>query len=374
MGYSLRMCRKARVPSVMNKRLLVWAMVSLVVSLVTVIQAQEGSPGRLPKDAFDVRPPSDHVSGPIGRMRVAPQDCRVLPTEDVRRRIVDVAVQEWAYFGFLVTDQNLPQGPQPRAADESGPTATPSFARRRSRLSPEESARVAATIAGYWAVTPEGAWIVDNQNDNWNGPRGAAARWNAPWSAAFISWVMCEGGLGSSAQFHRAVAHHTYIDQSIRARDGRAPEAGFEAFEVGEHAVSPGDLLCSGRRPEYQTVAERRRQLGVGARSHCDVVVRIDDANEQILTVGGNVRGVVSLKVFPGVRGAAGRLQVRTPTPNDRWRPIFAHLRLRASEVEANALDNSPTMRAAGCVIDASASVRLVAARIPVIVPVADRC
>ena len=103
----------------------------------------------------------------------------------------------------------------------------------RSRLPPAEAARVAASIAGYWAVTPEGSWIVARQNDRWNGEDGIAARWNAPWSAAFVSWVMCEAGLGTNARFQRAIAHHAYIDQAIRARDGRAAAGGVRRLRRG---------------------------------------------------------------------------------------------------------------------------------------------
>ena len=38
---------------------------------------------------------------------------------------------------------------------------------------------------------------------------------------------MCEGGLGTANQFRRAIAHHTYIDQAIRARDLGSAEAAF---------------------------------------------------------------------------------------------------------------------------------------------------
>ena len=172
-----------------------------------------------------------------------------------------------------------------------------------------------ASIAGYWAVTPEGSWIVGRQNDDWKGPDGIGARWNAPWSAAFISWVMCEAGLGKAAQFQRAIAHHAYIDQAIRARDGRAAQAAFAAYDMGETAINPGDLLCSSRRPVYRTLAERRRQPGVGARTHCDIVVKVDETRERILAIGGNVRATVSLKLlraqrqtWPAVaRGRSGR-------------------------------------------------------------------
>ena len=340
--------------------------------------AQQAGFERLAPDVFDVVPPSALVRGAPGRMTVQTPACRTLPTEDTRRRIVDVAVQEWGFFGFRVVDQTnvgadandrvVPgSGGQDRGGSSQDVRRGP---RRRSRLSPEESARVAASIAGYWAVTPEGPWIVERQNDSWNGPRGTAARWNAPWSAAFVSWVMCEAGLGGTNQFRRAVAHHAYIDQAIRARDGRASQAAFTAYDAGETAIEPGDLLCSSRRPAYRTIAERRRQMGVGARSHCDVVVDVDEAGERILAIGGNVRGTVSLKLLPAVR-RAGR-PLRLMSGGDAARPTFAHLKLRANPIEANALDTSPTIRAFGCVIGERPP--LVTATVAAPTVVAGRC
>jgi hypothetical protein len=154
---------------------------------------------------------------------------------------------------------------------------------------------------------------------------------------------MCEAGLGADTQFRRAIAHHTYIDQAIRARDGGAPQAAFVAHDPGETAIVPGDLLCSSRRPAYRTLAERRRQMGVGARSHCDVVVKVDEAGRRILGIGGNVRGVVALKVLPAVRQAGGPLR---PDPDDDRRQIFAHLKLRAASIDAQALESSPAVKA----------------------------
>ncbi|MCY4536434.1 MAG: DUF2272 domain-containing protein [Bryobacterales bacterium] len=148
---------------------------------------------------------------------------------------------------------------------------------------------------------------------------------------------MCEGGLGSSNQFRRSIAHHVYVDQAIRARDAGSSQAGFTAYDVGETVVAPGDLLCSSRRGSYGTIAQRRRHLGVGARMHCDVVVKLEADRKRILAIGGNVRGTVSLKLLPAaLRG--GNL---APT-----REIFAHLKLRADAIEDDALDSSPTAQA----------------------------
>jgi hypothetical protein len=160
---------------------------------------------------------------------------------------------------------------------------------------------------------------------------------------------MCEAGLGEAGRFQRAIAHHVYIDQAIRARQGGAPQAAFVAYDAGEAAIAPGDLLCASRRPVYRTLAERRRQMGVGARTHCDIVVRIDEPAGRIAVIGGNVGRAVSLKLLRGARGRAGHLEAASL---DEGRPVFAHLKLRAAAIEAQALDNSPTIRRSLCATD----------------------
>ena len=315
------------------------------------LDAQQTGLERLPRDVLDAAPPSAHVRGGPGAMAVQPQACRTLPTGQTRRRIVEVAVQEWGFFGFRSVDQTDVVG-GPALGDDGvragGTVRDARRARWRPRIAPEEGARVAASIAGYWAVTPEGSWIVERQNEAWNGPDGTAARWNAPWSAAFVSWVMCEGGLRSSDRFQRAIAHHTYIDQAIRARDQAASRAAFVAHNAGEAAVAPGDLLCTSRRPVYNTIEERRRQMGAGARTHCDIVVKVDVAAARILAIGGNVRGTVGLKILPAVSsGGALRLPGRSQIRGAR--PVFAHLKLRAAPGDGNAFDTSPTIKALSC-------------------------
>ena len=308
--------------------------VVLVLTFAATAGAQQAAFDRLPPDVLDAVAPSERVTGEPGAMKVGRTSCGTAPMNEIRRRIVDLSVQEWAFFGFIVVDQTLEE-----------PGASQSRRRRWRRPGSTESARVAASIAGYWTVTPQGGWIIGAQNDRWRGPRGVGSRWRYPWSAAFVSWVMCEAGLGESSLFQRAVAHHVYIDQAIRARGADAPAAAFAAYDVGEAPVEPGDLLCSARRPAYRSIAERRRQLGVGARTHCDIVVKLEPSHRRILAIGGNVRGAVSLKLLPAATdGPDGSLR---PLPTRRR--LFAHLKLRAAPVGADALDRTPTMRAVRC-------------------------
>jgi hypothetical protein len=304
---------------------------------------------RLPVNAFEVTAPSERVRGAVGQMAMREMACRTTPLAETRRRIVDVSIQEWGFFGFPIVDYT---GFQAEPSVDLATSFTFDTFRYRGRfpaLPLEEAVRVAPTVAGYWAATPQGSAMIERQNRAWSEPWGVDGRWADPWSAAFISWVMCEAGLGDNGQFQRAIAHWSYIDQAIRARDGNATKAGFVAHDIGEQAIMPGDMLCSSRRPTYRSIADRRRQLGVGARTHCDIVVKVDEAGKRIYAIGGNVRRSVSLKLFPAVRDARGNLRPANLSDIDDERPLFAHLKLRAAAVEANALDNSPTIKSLDC-------------------------
>jgi hypothetical protein len=326
------------------------AAVAAVLAVAPDGYAQQAPFDRLPATVFDVLPPSARVKGAPGAMAIGQTSCRDVPDAQVRRRIVEVAVQEWAFFGFAIVDQTVDE-------DDDG------FPRRSRRPGDAQSMRVAASIGGYWAVAPGGDWIIASQNKIWNGIDGVGSRWRFPWSAAFVSWVMCEGGLRSSDQFQRAIAHHTYIDQAIRARDQAASRAAFVAHNAGEAAVATGDLLCTSRRPVYNTIEDRRRQMGAGARTHCDIVVKVDVAAARILAIGGNVRGTVGLKILPAVSsGGALRLPGRSQTRGAR--AVFAHLKLRAAPGDGNAFDTSPTIKALSCAGPSAALARRAASSI----------
>ena len=319
----------------------------VALGLAAPVQAQTA---RLSRDVFDVIPPSERVSGEPGAMRIIQPGCRVGPTDWARRRIVDVAVQEWAFFGFQTVDARpveagrLPDGVVPDALNPRRPA--PRQARHMLRFGDwEDRDRVTATVAGYWSATPDGAEVIGDQNREWR-RTDRAIDWVQPWSAAFISWVMCEGGLGDMSQFARDISHRVYIDQAIRARDRQAPEAAFVAHDAGEAEIQPGDLLCNARgSSSYRTLADRRRESGEYAPLHCDIVVRVDAEAGLFHMIGGNVMNSVTLTILPGVRDGE-HLRPLAEDDLDGARTMFAHLKLRAPAIEPNALDATPTIRA----------------------------
>lgn len=291
---------------------------------------------RVPATVLDITPPSARALGPLSEMSAVALECRSVPRTAVRRRIVEAAIQEWAFFGYPVLDRLNGARLLPGAPLRAGRVAFEYTTRRAPTPDAREGERVAATIAGYWAVTPEGPGIVREQARRWS-DRGPATRWNAPWSAAFISWVMCEAGLGTRTEFHRAIAHWTYVDQAIRARDSGAETAGYLAYDIGEAIVEPGDLLCSGRRPRYADLAARRSQMGEGASSHCDIVVEADENEGRILAIGGNVLRSVSLKVLGAEAAPDGGLLARAT----EGAPLYAHLKLQAESIGNRGLSES---------------------------------
>jgi hypothetical protein len=296
---------------------------------------------RLAPTLLDAAAPASRVSGIPGSLRIEQRSCRNgFPDSALRQRIVALAVQEWAAFGFLVDD--LRESP-----DEFTTSGQP---RWRLSLDPEEVQQVAATIAGYWSATPGSDWILNRQNEAWQRPEGLGTRWRDPWSAAFISWVMCESGLGEQERFQRAVAHHSYIDQAIRASDNAGGMAAYHAFQPGEAEIRPGDMLCSGLRPLYQNLQQRRAQLGEGARTHCDIVVEVDAQTGQILTIGGNVRASVRMKLYAA--GAHPVLPHLTPLPVRR--PLFAHLQLQLGGSDDDTLEHTPTLQQLACSMPAA--------------------
>lgn len=274
----------------------------------------------------------------------------------MRQRIVDVAAGAWQRFRFPVLDLSRADLRRLPAGGEFA-ILPPSKNPRRGRITPrlmrmgtfEDSRRIDEAIGSYWAVIPIGRQavppVIERQNAIWQAYHGAG--WAQPWSAAFISWVMCEAGL-TDAQFLKSPVHWAYIDQAIRKASSKRGSPGdtalFTALDPTAATPRPGDLICADRYPgnRYATVADRRAFMGTNRPTHCDVVVKVDRRRLRLHAIGGNVVNSVTLKVL-GLRrvraraGAAGgktRLVLQTPDPAGGAVPgapaWFALLRLGA--------------------------------------------
>ena len=282
-------------------------------------------------------------------MTIRQMACRNVPAAQNRRRIVELAVQEWAFFGFAIVNQT-------EVEDDNG------FPRRSRRPGDAQSMRVADSIAGYWTVTPGGDWIIGSQNRSGTGRMASRSRWRFPWSAAFVSWVMCEAGLRDSDQFQRAIAHHTYIDQAIRARDQGASRAAFVAAQRRRSGRRPWRLLCS--REDRHTA---RSRIGAGRWERAREPTAISSSRWTRRRTNSRHRGKRARQGRPedpagGVRNSGGR--VRRWAPARGARPVFAHLKLRAASGESDIFDISPTIKALSCAGPSAAAARHAASRI----------
>ncbi|MBU1358642.1 MAG: DUF2272 domain-containing protein [Gammaproteobacteria bacterium] len=137
---------------------------------------------------------------------------------------------------------------------------------------------------------------------------------DTPWSAAFISWLAREAGLGPD-EFVFSEAHADYAGAAMRARrDERAGTPTRYAMRACDVARTPprmGDLICQTRASSagldtfaaLDPILSERRTGGPGLPMHCDVVVAVDATGFD--TVGGNVLQSVTsrrLDFAPGTR------------------------------------------------------------------------
>ncbi|HEY5800386.1 MAG TPA: DUF2272 domain-containing protein [Burkholderiaceae bacterium] len=115
-----------------------------------------------------------------------------------------------------------------------------------------------------------------------------AAVIDTPWSAAFISYVMQQGGMNAT-QFRFAASHANYIRQAFEGPEGYA----YRACDPRTTAPKVGDLLCysRGAKPKvgFAQWRDKMAELDGRVKSHCDLVVEVDRAAQKIETIGGNV-------------------------------------------------------------------------------------
>jgi len=161
-----------------------------------------------------------------------------------------------------------------------------------------------------------------------------AAIIDTPWSAAFISYVVRQSGVGANA-FQFGNAHRAYIYDAFAASAAeKTKEAGdrlYRACPLSTTKPRIGDLICAQREPTFsdasdEDVRERiRAELGdtngprTVRRTHCEVVAHVDAQAREMYTIGGNVNQAVTARKMKLRRG----LKFAAPKANcgrsDRW-------------------------------------------------------
>lgn len=249
-------------------------------------------------------------------MQVGDTTCRANAAPGVRQRIVSAAASQWKAFGYPVLDRTansatlIPSdGGAPIVAGPLNPTLPPeSRTRAALRLGlMEDDPNVARAIGAYWAVTDPDQ--IATQNRLW--AIAPSAGWAVAWSAAFVSWVMCEAGV-SEEEFRRSPAHLTYIEQARQS-----PRA-FRYEANGDGVINPGDLICALRgSAEASDLFANTTYVG----THCDIVVKIDLARQRIYAIGGNVVQAVTMTIV-GYTSEDGRMRMEAPPEHPgapRW-------------------------------------------------------
>jgi hypothetical protein len=94
----------------------------------------------------------------------------------------------------------------------------------------ERSEPLSSRVGDYWGSCG---------HPEWNGRSSGR-----PWSGAFVSWVMVQSGVSTSA-FPRAGRHGQYLS-ALYEREHGHHGASFALHAPNEYAPKPGDLVCTG--------------------------------------------------------------------------------------------------------------------------------
>jgi hypothetical protein len=172
----------------------------------------------------------------------------------------------------------------------------------------EYQLKVFARIGTYWKEGPlisgrDGRTDVDFTGLNKNDPDvivPGRQNKNPAWSAAFISFVARKAGAGDA--FLYSGFHSKYILAALKEAANPASTAKFIAKRHTQFTPRVGDLIACGRdsakTATFDTAPRFADHEGFFP-SHCDFVIGVDLANNNVLTVGGNVADSVKRKNWP---------------------------------------------------------------------------
>lgn len=252
-----------------------------------------------------------------------------------RRRIVHLAVCEWAKFNYPVI-QVVPAAPgaEARLPGELGlepalrgavPPVYPLFKgvvpalERQVRFGyAEDDPAVYDRIRAYWELTdPDYAGRIAQvrrfADRSLALGRGESAGgyypgWWTAWSGAFISWTLRKAG---AAWFEPNPFHTGYLRRAARRRPG-------SLVLIDTYRPVAGDLICFPRpgvtaandMPTPEAFRDRLLTTTADFPAHCDIVVRVGRA--YVTSIGGNTRNAVTATLTPlDRRGRLIRSNVR---------------------------------------------------------------
>lgn len=224
----------------------------------------------------------------------------ILYPASARERLVRIALAEWEEWGRQFTDHT---------GTITGAPGQPA------RTEDEEQAFPA--LVAYWSAIPGQQAILARNRARLRVLQGGgmpdSPPWtDAPWSAAFVSFLLRAAGYDAS-DAPSAEAHWVLVDH-LMARDARFPgRAPFAPHAPSARPPRPGDLLCATRdavRGRYARPEDRAAEAGRAVPMHCDVVVGVREG--VVEAVGGNLGDAVRLILLPTDRD--GRL---IPAPAD---------------------------------------------------------
>ncbi|ADU38581.1 DUF2272 domain-containing protein [Variovorax paradoxus] len=176
-------------------------------------------------------------------------------------------------------------------------------------------------VLGYWQATgvrlrgtdPDVA-LDSSEPQSIDNALSRVAVIDAPWSAAFISWIAQRAGLGAD-EFVFSEAHADYAGAAWRAgldeAANRTTRYAMRACDLMRTPPRVGDLVCQARGAgsgydTFERIGEVLAQRPTGGEAlpmHCDVVVGVDATGFD--TIGGNVVQSVTLRRLafaPGTR------------------------------------------------------------------------
>ena len=230
-----------------------------------------------------------------------------------RQQVIDIAVSQWRRFGYVVIDRSG------RFRNQSQGDLRGLVARRIPALneapqheliqSDEEAGSVNGAIAGYWStVDPAPAAHGEPSPGSrlWHYNRqiisASSARWSEPWSAAFVSWVMCEAG-ADETDFPKASSHVEFL---IASEDLNKSRLGWYQSLLPKDAgsLNAGDIVCAARGNYSQDFLDGPVQNTMPA--HCDIIVDIDPDHGLALAIGGNIRDKVAMSILSLERAGNG--------------------------------------------------------------------